>query len=67
MAVSHVRARCKTTGAIAAISEAALDAGHFPDWVRTDGPTPKRPKPAVFHKTVKPTDADSKSANEEKE
>jgi hypothetical protein len=64
VAIEHVRARCKTTGAIAAISARALDTGVFPDWERVDGPTPKRPKPAAFPQRSKTEKADSESADE---
>lgn len=61
MAISHVRARCKTTGHVAAISEKALENGAFPDWERVDGPVPERPKP---HLSL-PRFADAESADEE--
>lgn len=42
-----VRARCKTTGAVAALPKRALELGVFPHWEATNGPVPKRPKSAV--------------------
>lgn len=45
MADKFVRARCVTTGAIAALPERALELGHIRNWVKADGPVPDRPKP----------------------
>lgn len=47
MADTHVRAKCKTTGAIASLPRRALDLGMFPQWEEVRGPSPKRPKPNV--------------------
>jgi hypothetical protein len=74
MASKHVRAKCTTTGAIAALPERALELGMFPDWVKSDGPVPDRPKPAAFPKAPaadqapeESQTADSESANHEEE
>lgn len=66
MATRHVRARCKTTGSVAALSEKALNSGVFPDWERDEGPVPDRPKPHLDLSTLA-TPADSESADDEEE
>lgn len=63
----HVRARCTTTGAIAAISERALRLGMFPAWVRVKGSKPKRPKPRVQIGAKQVSNADDESASNKKE
>ncbi|RSN65417.1 hypothetical protein DMH01_03300 [Amycolatopsis sp. WAC 04182] len=74
MALKHVRARNTVTGAVAAVSERALELGVMPDWEAVEGPVPKRPKsavPALQKKTTgeKPEEesADGSSAGESKE
>ncbi|MBX6360098.1 MAG: hypothetical protein IRZ03_08465 [Acidobacterium ailaaui] len=48
MTTRHVRARCRATGAIAALPERALELGHIPGWEKVPGPVPRRPKPSAF-------------------
>lgn len=69
MAEEFVRARCTTTGAIASLPARAVDRGHIKNWVRADGPTPSRNKPAVRRRTAatEESSADGESANTEKE
>ena len=73
------RARCRATGAIAALPKEAIELGHIPGWEAVDGPLPEGPKPAAFPEQyeepaaldeVGPEDnefADSESADEEEE
>lgn len=48
MAIRLVRAKNAETGAIAALSERALELGHLPGWEKADGPVPTTSKPATF-------------------
>jgi len=42
------RAKCVSTGAIAALPAEAVKLGHIPGWEAVDGPLPEIPKPNAF-------------------
>lgn len=71
MAINLVRARNAVTGAIAALSERALELGHLPGWEKVDGPAPSGPKPATFppapadEDTAEPGTQNSESSEKE--
>lgn len=74
MSNEFVRARCDATGHLAALPQAALEAGFIPGWREVEGPVPDGPKPAAFperYQTLgdEETDesADGESADQEEE
>jgi hypothetical protein len=48
------RARCPSTGAVAALPREALELGHIPGWVAVDGPLPEGPKAPAFPEMYEP-------------
>jgi hypothetical protein len=60
-----VRAKCRATGAIAALPERALELGHIPGWEKVRGPVPNRPKPAAFPELYRTPAVESADENKE--
>ena len=61
----HVRARCRATGAIAALPERALELGHIPGWEMVPGPVPRRAKPAAFPELYRRSASESTKESQE--